>query len=91
VKVPEVTVLRATNIRKTSISVPSKLNEMDDLRIDRQNVSLIYINKSVRTGNTIIVAVISMRKFLCYNMCHKTKGSIIKIYQRIFDTPYKLM
>ncbi|XP_039314265.1 uncharacterized protein LOC105203071 isoform X2 [Solenopsis invicta] len=34
---PEVTALRATNIRKTSISMPSKLNEMDDLRIDRQN------------------------------------------------------
>ncbi|XP_012532070.1 uncharacterized protein LOC105834268 isoform X2 [Monomorium pharaonis] len=33
----EVTALRATNIRKTSISMPSKLNEMDDLRIDRQN------------------------------------------------------
>lgn len=39
VKVSEVTALRATNIRKTSISMPSKLNEMDDLRIDRQNVS----------------------------------------------------
>ncbi|XP_077259275.1 uncharacterized protein LOC143895798 isoform X2 [Temnothorax americanus] len=34
---PEVTALRATNIRKTSISMPSNLNEMDDLRIDRQN------------------------------------------------------
>lgn len=36
---PEVTPLRVTNIRKTSISMPSKLDEMDDLRIDRQNVS----------------------------------------------------
>ncbi|XP_011340257.1 uncharacterized protein LOC105281033 isoform X2 [Ooceraea biroi] len=34
---PEVTPLRVTNIRKTSISMPSKLDEMDDLRIDRQN------------------------------------------------------
>ncbi|XP_011872039.1 PREDICTED: uncharacterized protein LOC105564344 isoform X3 [Vollenhovia emeryi] len=34
---PEVRPLRATNIRKTSISMPSNLNEMDDLRIDRQN------------------------------------------------------
>ncbi|XP_072759476.1 uncharacterized protein [Anoplolepis gracilipes] len=34
---PEVTALRVTNIRKTSISMPSKLDEMDDLRIDRQN------------------------------------------------------
>lgn len=42
---PEVTALRVTNnIRKTSISMPSKLNEMDDLRTDRQNVSkLIYV------------------------------------------------
>lgn len=39
VKVSEGTALRAPNIRKTSISMPSKLNEMDDLRIDRQNVS----------------------------------------------------
>jgi len=37
---PEVTALRVANIRKTSISMPSKLDEMDDLRIDRQNVSL---------------------------------------------------
>jgi hypothetical protein len=37
---PEVTALRVTNIRKASISMPSKLDEMDDLRIDRQNVSL---------------------------------------------------
>ncbi|XP_012220427.1 uncharacterized protein [Linepithema humile] len=34
---PEVAPLRVTNIRKTSISMPSKLDEMDDLRIDRQN------------------------------------------------------
>ncbi|KAL6446576.1 hypothetical protein ACFW04_001242 [Cataglyphis niger] len=34
---PEVTALRVTNIRKTSISMPSNLDEMDDLRIDRQN------------------------------------------------------
>ncbi|KAM0730948.1 Myogenesis-regulating glycosidase [Formica fusca] len=34
---PEVTVLRATNIRKTSISMPINLDKMDDLRIDRQN------------------------------------------------------
>lgn len=36
---PEAAPLRVTNIRKTSISMPSKLDEMDDLRIDRQNVS----------------------------------------------------
>lgn len=40
---PEATALRVTNIRKTSISMPSNLDEMDDLRIDRQNVSEIYI------------------------------------------------
>ncbi|XP_032685620.1 myogenesis-regulating glycosidase isoform X2 [Odontomachus brunneus] len=34
---PNVVGLRATNIRKTSISMPSKLDEMDVLRIDRQN------------------------------------------------------
>lgn len=35
---------RAANIvRKTSISVPNNLDEMEDLRIDRQKVSLISI------------------------------------------------
>lgn len=41
---PKATGLRATNIRKTSISMPSKLDEMDVLRIDRQNVSRFHIN-----------------------------------------------
>ncbi|XP_014471430.1 PREDICTED: uncharacterized protein LOC106742734 [Dinoponera quadriceps] len=34
---PKAAELRATRIRKTSISMPSKLDEMDVLRIDRQN------------------------------------------------------
>ncbi|EFN82517.1 hypothetical protein EAI_00223 [Harpegnathos saltator] len=34
---PRAVGLRATNIRKTSISMPSKLDEMEVLRIDRQN------------------------------------------------------
>jgi hypothetical protein len=49
---PEVAPLRATNIRKTSISMPSKLDEMDDLRIDRQNVS---------RNSSIVIAIMSMR------------------------------
>lgn len=64
VKGSEVTALRATNIRKTSISMPSKLNEMDDLRIDRQNVSLIYLLTNVTlVGNVITVAVTRMRSY----------------------------
>lgn len=42
---PEVTALRVTNIRKASISMPSKLDEMDDVRIDRQNVSELIFSR----------------------------------------------
>lgn len=34
----KVTGLRATSLRKTSISMPSKLDEMDSLHINRQQV-----------------------------------------------------
>lgn len=42
---PNAVGLRAKNIRKTSISMPSKLDEMEVLRMDRQNVSRIGINR----------------------------------------------
>ncbi|XP_011641719.1 uncharacterized protein LOC105430077 isoform X1 [Pogonomyrmex barbatus] len=51
---PEVTALRSTNIRKTSISMPSNLNEMDDLRIDRQNgTASKFTREDSDTGSSV--------------------------------------
>lgn len=45
-RVPErSTTLYATRIRKTSTSMPTNLDEMEDLRIDRQKVSEKVVKK----------------------------------------------
>lgn len=46
------TTLYSTRIRKTSISMPTNLDEMEDLRIDRQKVSEKVIKKK-KKRNTI--------------------------------------
>ncbi|KAL0131979.1 hypothetical protein PUN28_000031 [Cardiocondyla obscurior] len=51
--VPEVARLRTGNIRKTSISMPSKLNEMDDLRIDRQNGTAPKFREESETSSSV--------------------------------------
>lgn len=58
---PNVTGLRTTGIRKTSISMPSKLDEMDVLRMDRQNVSRFH----TRSTRERPMRFIMLRRIVC--------------------------
>ena len=74
--------LYSTRIRKPSISMPTNLDEMEDLRIDRQKVSE-KVKKKIKKKkrNTI-------RLFLCeiysqtYNVASICKSNIVCIFYR---------